>query len=65
MATIPLGLQQRGVIGIVETGSGKSAAFLLPLLSYVSKLPPITVDSEADGPYALVMAPTRELALQI
>ncbi|XXG52723.1 hypothetical protein AAC387_Pa03g0971 [Persea americana] len=57
--------QQRGVIGIAETGSGKTAAFLLPLLSYVSKLPPITVDSEADGPYALVMAPTRELALQI
>ncbi|XP_039115413.1 DEAD-box ATP-dependent RNA helicase 21-like isoform X1 [Dioscorea cayenensis subsp. rotundata] len=65
MAAIPLGLEQRDVIGIAETGSGKTAAFVLPMLVYISKLPPMNEDSEAEGPYALVLAPTRELALQI
>ncbi|ESW28375.1 hypothetical protein PHAVU_003G281500 [Phaseolus vulgaris] len=65
MAAIPLGLQQRDVIGIAETGSGKTAAFVLPMLSYITRLPPISEDNEAEGPYAVVMAPTRELAQQI
>lgn len=65
MAAIPLGLQQRDVIGIAETGSGKTAAFVLPMLSYITKLPPMSEDNEAEGPYAVVMAPTRELAQQI
>ncbi|MCO5598917.1 hypothetical protein L7F22_053016 [Adiantum nelumboides] len=65
MAAIPLGLQQRDVIGIAETGSGKTAAFVLPMLTYISKLPPMTEEIEAEGPYAVVMAPTRELAQQI
>ncbi|KAJ0777089.1 putative RNA helicase [Helianthus annuus] len=49
MAAIPLGLQQRDVIGVAETGSSKTAAF----------------ENEAEGPYSVVMAPTRELAQQI
>ncbi|KAL2649687.1 hypothetical protein R1flu_017815 [Riccia fluitans] len=65
MAAIPIGLQQRDVIGIAETGSGKTAAFVLPMLTYISKLPPMTEETEAEGPYAVVMAPTRELAQQI
>ncbi|XP_058108165.1 DEAD-box ATP-dependent RNA helicase 21 isoform X2 [Magnolia sinica] len=65
MAAIPLGLQQRDVIGIAETGSGKTAAFVLPMLTYISRLPPMNEDNEAEGPYAVVMAPTRELAQQI
>lgn len=65
MAAIPLGLQQRDVIGIAETGSGKTAAFVLPMLTYISRLPPMTEENEAEGPYAVVMAPTRELAQQI
>ncbi|RWR83261.1 DEAD domain-containing protein/Helicase_C domain-containing protein [Cinnamomum micranthum f. kanehirae] len=65
MAAIPLGLQQRDVIGIAETGSGKTAAFVLPMLTYISRLPPMSEDNEAEGPYAVVMAPTRELAQQI
>ncbi|XVF37866.1 hypothetical protein REPUB_Repub20aG0047900 [Reevesia pubescens] len=65
MAAIPLGLQQRDVIGIAETGSGKTAAFVLPMLSYISRLPPMSEENEAEGPYAVVMAPTRELAQQI
>ncbi|KAF3956435.1 hypothetical protein CMV_018437 [Castanea mollissima] len=65
MAAIPLGLQQRDVIGIAETGSGKTAAFVLPMLSYITRLPPMNEEIEAEGPYAVVMAPTRELAQQI
>ncbi|KAF6137281.1 hypothetical protein GIB67_036318, partial [Kingdonia uniflora] len=48
-----------------ETGSGKTTAFVLPMLSYISKLPPMSEENEADGPLAVVMAPTRELAQQI
>ncbi|ESQ38661.1 hypothetical protein EUTSA_v10029441mg [Eutrema salsugineum] len=65
MAAIPLGLQQRDVIGISETGSGKTAAFVLPMLAYISRLPPMSEENETEGPYAVVMAPTRELAQQI
>ncbi|XP_074312302.1 DEAD-box ATP-dependent RNA helicase 21-like [Silene latifolia] len=65
MASIPLGLQQRDVIGIAETGSGKTAAFVLPMLDYITRLPPISEENEAEGPYAVVMVPTRELAQQI
>lgn len=67
MAAIPLGLQQRDVIGIAETGSGKTAAFVLPMLVYILGLPPMRghPEVEAEGPYAVVLAPTRELALQI
>lgn len=65
MAAIPLGLQQRDVIGIAETGSGKTAAFVLPMLTYITRLPPMSEENEAEGPYAVVMAPTRELAQQI
>lgn len=64
-AAIPLGLRQLDVIGIAETGSGKTAAFVLPLLSFVLKQPPMTEDNSGDGPYAVVLAPTRELAQQI
>lgn len=47
------------------TGSGKTAAFVIPMLSFISGLPPFTDDIRHLGPYALIMAPTRELAQQI
>lgn len=65
MAAIPLGLQFRDVIGVAETGSGKTAAFVLPMLTYIMKQPVMTEVLAAEGPYAVIMAPTRELALQI
>ncbi|KAJ0631395.1 putative RNA helicase [Helianthus annuus] len=65
IAAIPLGLQQLDVIGVAETGSGKTADFVLPMLTYISRLPPISEENEAEGPYAVVLAPTRELAQQI
>lgn len=65
MAAIPIGLQQRDVIGVAETGSGKTAAFVLPMLVYIMKQPHMTEEVATDGPYAVIMAPTRELAQQI
>lgn len=65
MAAIPLGLKFRDVIGVAETGSGKTAAFVFPMLVYIMKQPKMTEEIAAEGPYAVVMAPTRELAQQI
>jgi len=64
-AAIPVGLRNMDVVGIAETGSGKTCAFLVPMLVYISKLPKITQQTAGEGPYALVLAPTRELAQQI
>lgn len=52
-----MALTGRDIIGIAETGSGKTAAFALPILQSLL---------ENNSPlYALVLAPTRELAVQI
>lgn len=50
-----------------ETGSGKTAAFVLPMLVYIEKQPQMlgNPEIEAEGPYAVVLAPTRELAQQV
>lgn len=66
LQAIPIGLKNRDIIGIAETGSGKTLAFLIPLLVWIASLPRIdkTKDDEL-GPYALILAPTRELAKQI
>lgn len=55
--TIPLLLQGRDVIGQAQTGTGKTAAFALPLLS--------KIDLNQKEPQALVLTPTRELAIQV
>ncbi|KAM6500598.1 P-loop containing nucleoside triphosphate hydrolase protein [Amanita muscaria] len=62
---IPIGLQNRDIIGIAETGSGKTAAFVIPMLSFISNLPAFTDEIRHLGPYSLILAPTRELAQQI
>ncbi|KAF2405422.1 Pre-mRNA-splicing ATP-dependent RNA helicase PRP28 [Trichodelitschia bisporula] len=64
-AAIPIALQSRDLIGIAVTGSGKTAAFLLPLLVYIQDLDPLNEFTKNDGPYAIILAPTRELAQQI
>lgn len=64
-AAIPVALQSRDLIGVAVTGSGKTAAFLLPLLVYISELPALNDFTKNDGPYAIILAPTRELAQQI
>ncbi|CAH8834481.1 unnamed protein product [Trichobilharzia szidati] len=63
---IPIGLQNRDIIGVAETGSGKTAAFLIPLLNWIQRLPKLErLEDTEQGPYAIIMAPTRELAQQI
>ncbi|KAG0003012.1 DEAD (Asp-Glu-Ala-Asp) box polypeptide 23 [Entomortierella chlamydospora] len=62
---IPIGLQNRDIIGIAETGSGKTASFLIPMLQFIFDLPKLNEQNMVHGPYALIMAPTRELAQQI
>ncbi|PVZ97594.1 hypothetical protein BB558_006445 [Smittium angustum] len=62
---IPIGLQNRDIIGIAETGSGKTASFLIPMLVYILSLPKLDETNMNDGPYAVILAPTRELAQQI
>ncbi|MCW1907711.1 MAG: DEAD/DEAH box helicase [Candidatus Saccharibacteria bacterium] len=54
--TIPSGLAGKDVVGIANTGTGKTAAFAIPLLNRLIADP---------GSTALIMAPTRELAQQI
>ncbi|KAJ4850861.1 DEAD-box ATP-dependent RNA helicase 30 [Turnera subulata] len=58
----PMALKGRDLIGIAETGSGKTLAYLLPALVHVSAQPRL---EQGDGPIVLVLAPTRELAVQI
>ena len=38
---LPIGLQNRDIIGVAETGSGKTIAFLIPLLTWIQKLPKV------------------------
>jgi ATP-dependent RNA helicase RhlE len=59
---IPLVLSGRDVLGIAQTGTGKTAAFGLPLLQRLAEFP---AQYEARGVRALILAPTRELAIQI
>lgn len=59
-AAIPALLQGRDLLGCAQTGSGKTAAYLLPIIDKISKG---TLPEEAI--HAVVMAPTRELAVQI
>ncbi|SEB81991.1 DEAD/DEAH box helicase [Microbacterium hydrocarbonoxydans] len=56
-ATIPTLLSGRDVVGMAQTGTGKTAAFALPVLE--------RLDVSQKTPQALVLAPTRELALQV
>ncbi|KAJ8266871.1 hypothetical protein GJAV_G00135640 [Gymnothorax javanicus] len=59
---IPAIMSGRDLIGIAKTGSGKTIAFLLPMFRHILDQRPL---EEAEGPIAVIMTPTRELALQI
>ena len=49
-------------LGIAETGSGKTVAYLIPMIIHVLDQPALQKD---DGPIAVCLCPTRELAIQI
>merc|ERR1740123_2564689 len=57
-----MAMSGRDMIGVAETGSGKTLAFLLPAVVHINAQPLLR---PGDGPIALVVAPTRELAKQI
>ncbi|GFO44189.1 ATP-dependent RNA helicase ddx53 [Plakobranchus ocellatus] len=59
----PILMQGKDLIGIAQTGTGKTLAFLLPALIHIDNQP--VPRSQRNGPSALVLSPTRELAQQI
>ncbi|XP_011157858.1 ATP-dependent RNA helicase dbp2 [Solenopsis invicta] len=58
----PIALSGRDMVGIAQTGSGKTLAYILPAIVHINHQPRL---SRNDGPIALILAPTRELAQQI
>lgn len=58
----PMALSGRDMIGVAATGSGKTLSYALPGILHINAQPPL---SPGDGPVVLVLAPTRELAVQI
>ncbi|XP_068149758.1 LOW QUALITY PROTEIN: ATP-dependent RNA helicase DDX42 [Drosophila tropicalis] len=59
---VPCALAGRDIIGIAKTGSGKTAAFIWPLLMHLMDQRELKA---GEGPIGLILAPTRELSLQI
>jgi ATP-dependent RNA helicase DeaD len=55
-ATLPIAIAGKDILGCAQTGTGKTAAFLIPLMMHLRKNP---------EEYGLVLAPTREIAIQI
>lgn len=55
-------LSGRDLVGIAQTGSGKTISFMLPACVHINSQPPL---SSNDGPIVLVLCPTRELAIQV
>lgn len=62
--TLPLALAGRDVAGQAQTGTGKTLAFLVAVVDRLLKRPALA-DRKAEDPRALILAPTRELAIQI
>lgn len=58
----PVALSGRDIVAIAETGSGKTIGFALPAMVHINAQPLL---APGDGPIALILAPTRELAVQI
>src|SRR3989338_4873182 len=53
---IPIGIEGKDIVGIAQTGTGKTLAFAIPIINQILKVP---------GTKALIILPTRELALQV
>ncbi|MEO6226970.1 MAG: ATP-dependent RNA helicase RhlB [Thermomonas sp.] len=62
--TLPLSLQGRDVAGQAQTGTGKTLAFLVTVMNRLMTKPALA-DRKPEDPRALILAPTRELAIQI
>lgn len=70
-ASIPIALAEQDILGIAETGSGKTVAYIVPLLNYILSIDANYLEYEhlqetnLNKPLGLILAPTRELANQI
>jgi ATP-dependent RNA helicase RhlE len=62
--SIPIILQQKDLLGCAQTGTGKTAAFAIPLLQLMHQQQPAS-SGDRHGIRALILTPTRELAIQI
>jgi len=63
---VPAAIKERkNIIGAAQTGSGKTLAFGLPILSRLCDSLEQKTDDDEKGPHALILTPTRELAIQI
>ncbi|XP_046425669.1 ATP-dependent RNA helicase p62-like isoform X2 [Neodiprion fabricii] len=58
----PIAMSGRNMVGIAQTGSGKTLGYVLPAIVHINNQQPL---NHGDGPIALILAPTRELAQQI
>ncbi|XP_075264969.1 uncharacterized protein LOC142357168 isoform X2 [Convolutriloba macropyga] len=58
----PVALKGKDLVGVAQTGSGKTYAFILPAILHIKNQQPL---QRGDGPIALVMCPTRELSQQV
>lgn len=65
MQALTIGRERKDLIGLAPTGSGKTAAYLIPFILYINSLPPISASNQDDGPYGLILCPTRELSVQV
>jgi ATP-dependent RNA helicase RhlE len=61
--SIPIVLQKRDLLGCAQTGTGKTAAFAIPMLQLLAE--DLIVGKKTKAPKALILTPTRELAIQI
>jgi ATP-dependent RNA helicase RhlB len=62
---LPIALRGKDVAGQAQTGTGKTAAFLIAMFNHLLRNPPAGRPGKVSTPRALIMAPTRELAVQI
>ena len=62
--TLPLALSGRDVAGQAQTGTGKTLAFLITVINRLLQRPALA-ERKPEDPRALILAPTRELAIQI
>ena len=65
MQGIPVALTGRDMIGIASTGSGKTLTFVLPLIMFALEQEIALRFKRGEGPYGLIIVPSRELAKQI
>lgn len=65
MQALPIAYRGRDMVALAETGSGKTAAYGIPIAWRVSELPRLVGEACLLGPYALILAPSQELVQQI